>query len=131
MIKNINLKTEDSLFDPDKNYYLKSGKREAEFKRPITGNSPLYRVFLYLKGPDLPFVESVTYTLHPTFKERTLQIRRTFDNQFCKQTIWAWGIFEVPVVILFKGGHQIKIRHPLRYNHEFSKAEFLKKCNER
>ena len=60
----------DSIYDPD------AIVKEAKWRFQDTTN-PFYRVFLYLDGPALPFVESVVYLLHPTFADPT---RRVFPQ---------------------------------------------------
>lgn len=86
-----------ALRDPDQ---LDAGKvlyRELEGRR-------LYRVFLFLEGEGLPFVESVTYRLHPTFPRPEEQVTRSPANPRCKLEIWTWGTFQTVALIRDKRG---------------------------
>jgi transcription initiation factor IIF auxiliary subunit len=63
-------------------------------------------------GPaDLTKVESVEYTLHPTFPEpvRTVTTR---GNKF-KLTTGGWGTFPVYARVQLKNGEVVKLRHQL------------------
>jgi hypothetical protein len=67
-----------SCFDPDAKERT-IGVRE----QPDLPDVPLYRVFLFLAGRDLPYVEAATYVLHPTFPEPRRSVRRTPTNPGC------------------------------------------------
>lgn len=101
----------DSVFEPgttSKNTFFKeSGKRN------------LYKVWLYLEGMDLPYVESVTYFLHSSFPNPRTNIQRTPDNPNCSLIIWTWGIFTVKGTVVLKDGSKLDISHQLTYNISF------------
>ena len=82
-------------------------------------DTPLYRVFLYLDGDDLPFVKEATYHLHPTFQAPIQTVRRSIGNPKCKLQIWTWGLFVVQVVVLDSRGGQTTLQLELRYDEEF------------
>lgn len=82
------------------------------------GSKPTYKVWLYLFGNDVPYVESVTYTLHATFSEPVRTIRRTLANPNCQLVIWTWGLFEVKAAIRDKTGGLQEIRHNLTYGRQ-------------
>ena len=99
----------DSVFDPGVDDHVCLVKdRKSEL--------PRYRVFLYLRGPRLPFVRSVRYKLHPSFKRPNLSVRRSLSNPNCMATIWVWGLFEVDVTVVEKNGRKYTISHMLRYD---------------
>lgn len=112
------IRIRDSLCDPDA-----PGESKIFYRR--AGTRTLYRVFIYLEGPELPFVESVTYTLHPTFDEPVRTVRRTPQNPLCKLEIWTWGLFEVLGVVADRRGSRYTLKHQLQYGKEIdrSKAE--------
>ncbi|HKJ03192.1 MAG TPA: pYEATS domain-containing protein [Longimicrobiales bacterium] len=106
----------DSALDPD-------GVPSRETVQYRAGDPPLYRVFLYLDGNDLPYVEGVTYHLHETFPRPRREVRRTPSNPRCKLVLWTWGIFEVRAVIRDKRGSDHEVRHQLTYDRVFSSLD--------
>jgi len=111
------VQVEDSLFDPD------SSDRSALVKN-TKSDKPLYRVFLYLEGPGLPYVNAVTYVLHPTFDEPTRQVFRTSANPRCKLEMWTWGIFRVQAIVTDRQGAMVTLSHDLQYSKEFPGVKF-------
>ena len=101
-----NLEVKDSIFDPD------SPDRTAKWRNPDQ-EKPLYRVFLYLEGLRLPYVDSVTYVLHPTFQEPTRQIFRSASNPRCKLELWTWGLFRVQAIVTDRDGNVFNLTHEL------------------
>lgn len=116
MIDNqLDIDVKDSVFDPDlprsssSNIYFRIGKGDGK---------TYYKVWLYLEGNDLPYIDSVTYTLHESFREPNQTVRRTSSNPNCKFVIWTWGLFTVRATIIDKKGFTYKVRHELRYDNE-------------
>ena len=108
----------DSLIDPDSN------DRTARWRNPPNAK-PSYRVFLYLDGPGLAFVSSVTYLLHPTFPDPKRQVFRTTSNPRCKLEIWTWGLFDLVAVVATKEGNTFSLTHELQYDKEFKDVKFV------
>lgn len=108
----LSIELRDSVFDPDL-----PGNRVIRVRNP-SSEQPLYQVYLYLKGPDLPFVESVEYFLHPTFKQPRRTVFRTPSNPHCKLTTWAWGVFELEARVHDKRGTVQRLVHFLGYDRE-------------
>ena len=92
--------------------------------RNSNSEKPLYRVFLYLDGPGLPYVNAVTYVLHPTFKEPTRQVFRTPANPRCKLEMWTWGLFRVQAIVTDRQGNMFTLSHDLQYNSQFPEVKF-------
>ena len=113
-----NLEVKDSLLDPD------STDRTARWRNPDS-KEPLYRVFLYLEGLRLPYIDYATYELHPTFKEPTRKVFRTPSNPRCKLEIWTWGLFSVRVGVTDREGEVFWLTHDLQYAKDFSKVQFI------
>jgi transcription initiation factor IIF auxiliary subunit len=116
MRKQFDIKVKDSLIDPQA-----TTSRSAQYKD--RDKRPLYRVWLYLEGTDLPYVQSVMYKLHPTFPNPLLTIERTVSNPMCKTAIWTWGIFTVEATILTKTGETIAVSHRLTYGSEIEQKD--------
>lgn len=114
----IDLKIRDSVLDPE-------GRDRAILFRPLdpAKGTTLYRVFLYLDGPFLPYVESVTYRLHETFSDRNRTVHRTPRNPLCKLEIWTWSLFNVAAEIKDKRGQSFQLDHWLTYSREIEKSE--------
>ena len=116
MDSSIAIEVKDSAFDPDSTEkIIRVRNRESD--------RPLYRVFLYVDGPDLPFVEAVTYELHPTFASPVRRVGRTLSNPRCKLEIWTWGLFEVAVTVEDKRGRQYRLSHNLQYDRQFNERD--------
>jgi len=115
--RGLNVTVRDSLFDPDR-----SGENVAQIRRSTHGKS-LYRVFLYLDGPDLPFVRRVTYRLHETFDPNTRTMDRTVSNPRCKLDIWTWGVFTVRAVVEDKQGRTFAMSHHLEYGSHLNEPD--------
>lgn len=119
----LNITIKDSLFDPDRRF-----ERFVQVRR--TGESrPLYRVYLYLEGTDLPFIQRVTYELHPTFSPRTLTVDRSLSNPFCKIDIWTWGIFTVHADLEDRQGRTSRISHHLEYASDLRESDLQYKTS--
>jgi len=114
--RSLSLTVKDSLFDPD------SSERFAQFRKGPTGET-LYKVCIYLDGPDLPFVQDVVYNLHETFSPPTRRVSRSLTNPRCKLEIWTWGIFTITATIETKAGDQLTLTHGLGYGQEISSKE--------
>ena len=113
----MDIQVRDSLFDlqPDSD----PSQKTVTVRRAET---PLYKVWVYLDGRDLPFVESVTYTLHSTFPDPVRKVERTVANPKCALIIWTWGIFEVKASVRNKQGRRYDLRHRLTYDLELSRG---------
>lgn len=79
-----------------------------------------YKVWLYLEGPHLPYVKSVTYTLHRTFPNPVRTIARTPSNPTCALETWTWGLFDVPVEIEDKSGNRYQLVHSMSYSRDIT-----------
>jgi len=89
--------------------------------REIEGREQ-YQVQIFLAGQRVPFVEQVTYVLHPSFTPPIQEVRRTPSNPNCALVIWTWGIFEVRAVVQEKSGEKTELVHTLAYDKEFRRT---------
>lgn len=124
MENQLNIKVRDSVFDPDLPKTASSKVRAIKRKRELEGSDTTeygrtyYLLWLYLEGGDLPYLESVTYTLHESYKPPTQTVRRTPSNPHCKLAIWAWGLFDVKATLLDKKGFTYGVTHELTFAKE-------------
>ena len=75
-----------------------------------------WRWSLWIEGAaeDLDQIQSVTYSLHPTFPEpiRTVTDRASKFQLRCS----GWGIFRIPVKVRLKNGKTIELAHQLQFS---------------
>jgi hypothetical protein len=109
------LEIRTSCFDPE-SVTRRIRVREGE-------DSPLYQVFLFLSGRDLPYVEFVEYVLHASFREPLRKVRRISNNPLCKLAVWAWGEFAMHTLVFLKNGERLNIRHEFQFSSEVEKAK--------
>lgn len=106
----------DTAFDPH-SAPMSDDARVVLFKK--SGDRDFYKVWLYLDGPDVPFVQAVTYELHPSFRQRIHTVSRTAANQDCALIIWTWGTFEVKATVRTKSNGVTVLTHMLSYDRDF------------
>lgn len=115
---------EDSIIDP----YQSASKEEKElnacaYYKEKGDTKRLYKVWVYLKGSDLPFVKRVIYKLHPTFKKPLRVIEKTYENPSCALVLWTWGLFNIEAKVEFKDGRVVSVDHYLAYNNDFHRTD--------
>ena len=110
------LSIKDTAFDPDSN------DKVIYFRPTQDENQPLYKVWLYLDGPSLPFVKQVKYILHPTFADPERVVPRSIANPNCELVIWTWGIFTVRAEVEDKQGNHISLELYLTYGQQLQDA---------
>jgi len=86
----------------------------------------LFRVKIFLSGNDLPLVNTVRYYLHPSFRSREKLVARTPSNPNCELIIWAYGMFDLEVVVEDRSGYRFKINHRLSFGNELRTGDFRK-----
>ncbi len=95
------------------------GNRCREIPRKNSGEQALYEWEMYVKGGPAAddgsdFVESVEYTLHPTFSPSRVTV--TSEPGFILKRV-GWGVFKVGVCIRFKNGKgSLRTDHMLRFD---------------
>ena len=112
MDSTLKIRLKGSALDPD------SSERVIHQKRPDS-DQPLYRVYLYLEGHDLPYVRAVTYHLDPSFSKPVQRVSRSARNPRCKLRIWTWGLFLVTATVEDKKGRRHTFTHQLQYDKDF------------
>lgn len=117
-----NLYLQDSLFDPND---TKSMERNvATYKKfPGKDSKILYKVWVYLNGRDMPFVQSVKYHLHPSFQVSQYQIDKSYSNPNFSLVLWTWGIFNIKAEVTLITGEVLVLNHMLTYANKFNTDE--------
>ena len=109
----LNIEVRDTVFDPS----LPRSDDSPVHWRKDSGKLE-YKVWLYLEGNDLPYIQSVTYTLHQDFRNPNRTVSRSPANPNCQLVIWTPGLFTVKVTILDKKGFSYEVAHLLAYDQE-------------
>lgn len=99
----------DSVFDPETS-------EKTVFYYKGRDNKSRYKVWIYLEGVYLFYVDYVTYVLHPTFEKPIRKVQRTYSNANCNLIIWTWGVFEVDIKIKLKTGEIVSLTHRLSFD---------------
>lgn len=110
----------DTLFNPFNP--ASSLEKTATYKRykSIPNSKLLYKVWIFLDGDDLPFVESVRYHLHPTFPNPVQLVERTMKNYRCVLPTFIWGMFNVKAEIFLIDGKMLTINHFLTFGDQIA-----------
>jgi hypothetical protein len=78
-----------------------------------------WRIYIKAPTPAIDLIECVEYNLHPTFRTRLLRVCRdqAFDPEypFCPGVIRGWGVFNVPVKLIFKDRRLCYTDHMLEF----------------
>jgi len=114
----MNLEIRDTAVtrDPNGNGYIQA--------KTLKSGRTSYRVTVELVGDDIPFVESVTYVLHRTFKNNIKKVNRTLSNQNCSLSFYAWGTFTIYAEVETVSGEVIRISHNLRFDQDIINGEY-------
>lgn len=115
-MRDLNVWIADTPFDPN-------GRERVVYYRP-KNEKRYYKIFIYLTGPDMPFVKRVTYTLHPSFQVQHNSVQRSLSNPNCKLAVWVWGKFEVFASVEDKKGNIYKLSHYLHFDSYFNPKKF-------
>jgi len=115
----LKLEVKDTVFNPGLSREDPNNKVNVRQE----GDVYYYKVWLYLDGYDLPYVDSVTYTLDSSFSEPNQTVRRTLTNPNCQLTIWTWGLFTVVATIIDKKGYKYQVSHQLSYKEQLPPEE--------
>lgn len=114
------VEVKDSSFDPALALPRK-GKPPVSYR--MVGEREFYKVWIYLDGQGVSFVEDVTYELHPSFGERVHRAIRSPSNPSCSLIIWTWGTFDVRATIRDRKGRVYEAVHPLTYDQDWAKTD--------
>lgn len=103
----------DSVFDPSQ------PESEAKVRVREKDGRQYCQVWIFLEGPDLPYVDQVTYVLHEDIRPPSQTVARTPANTNCALSIWTPGPFLVKARIINKYGFSYSVEHSLTYQKQF------------
>lgn len=99
-------------------------EKKALYKKyPVPDSKLLYKVWIYLDGKDIPFVQSVHYHLHPSFRNPQNFIDKSLSNPNFALVIWTWGVFNVRAEVKLISGETLLLNHFLTYANEIISDE--------
>lgn len=113
----LDIEVRDTVFDPA----LPRSRAKIHWDKEEDGTT-IFEVYLYLSGYDVPYIDSVTYTLHESFDPPYRVVSRTPSNPNCKVAIWTWGLFLVKATIVDAKGFTFTLEHELTYDRELPPA---------
>lgn len=108
-----NIWIQDTAFDPE----LEGDQVHVQ---GYGSDKPMYKVWISLAGRDVPFVDTVTYRLHPTFSNPNKKVKRSLSNPNCTLIIWTWGIFNVRAKVNFTDGTTLSLNQTLTYGDQLN-----------
>lgn len=123
----LRLELRDSVFEPGTATLLESRASSRSALPTIlydesVPDRPRYKVWLYVDGPDLPYVQNVIYTLHHTFPDPVRSVPRSASNPYCALAIWTWGLFDVVAQVEDKSGGLHMLEHTMRYDQDLKRS---------
>lgn len=84
------------------------------------GTKYLFRSRIYVTGTDVDKIREVRYLLHPTFAD---PIRVATDRQKGFEIlIWAWGEFDIDIVVLTHDKDEHHFTHQFRFRDQLEVA---------
>ena len=106
--------------DPQVRVKLLKRKGKVPFRKFHKNGAEHFNIRLYVEG-GLSNLESVTYELHPTFRNPVRTVPST--TQGFSLDIWTWGEFDVAVTFLFADGHTSSTVYKLEYSDQLPAQE--------
>lgn len=122
MERQLKVVVKDSLFDPN---LPPSQDKQVHYWRKSGEELALYKVWLYLEGEALPYVQTATYRLDRTIFADSWErrVERSLTNPNCQLVIWTWRAFGVEVVIEDATGAVFALQYSLSFAQQLEQAE--------
>ncbi len=94
---------------------IKDREGRIKYRKFSENGREHFHIGIWLDGTnaELDSIETVSYTLHPTFPDR-VRASSDRDNKFAI-SIWTWGVFTIEVEVAYKGD-----RAPSTFNYNMS-----------
>jgi hypothetical protein len=81
----------------------------------------VFKIRVYVTGPDLYKVKSVKYSLHQTF-EKPEHISTDASSNF-EMIMWSWGRFVMPITITTLDGNEYEYMYPFTFRAQLEDAQ--------
>lgn len=95
-------------------------KRCVYYTRDKEGHQ-VFKIRVYITGPDLHRIKSVKYSLHPTF-ENPEHISTDASRNF-EMILWAWGRFVMPIIVTTMDGNEYEYMYPFTFRAQLEEAQ--------
>lgn len=81
----------------------------------------VFKIRVYITGPDLARISSVKYSLHETFEDPE-HLSTDASNNF-EMILWAWGRFAMPITITTNDGNEFEYMYPFTFRSQLENAQ--------
>jgi hypothetical protein len=81
----------------------------------------VFKIRIYITGPDLGKIKSVKYSLHQTF-ENPEHMSTDASSNF-EMIIWSWGRFVMPITITTIDGNEYEYMYPFTFRAQLEDAQ--------
>lgn len=81
----------------------------------------VFKIRVYVTGPDLYKIKSVKYSLHQTF-EKPEHISTDASSNF-EMILWSWGRFVMPVTVTTIDGNEYEYMYPFTFRAQLEDAQ--------
>ena len=95
-------------------------KRCVYYTRNDEGRQ-VFKIRIYVIGPDLDKIRSVKYSLHETF-ENPDHISTDASKNF-EMTLWAWGRSPMPITVTTKDGNEYRYMYSFTFRSQLEEAQ--------
>jgi hypothetical protein len=95
-------------------------KRCVYYTRDKEGQQ-VFKIRVYITGPDLDRVKSVKYSLHQTF-DHPEHLSTDPTNGF-EMILWSWGRFVMPIIVTTLDGNEYEFMYPFTFRAQLEDAQ--------
>ncbi|MBN1235353.1 MAG: hypothetical protein JW999_04800 [Methanotrichaceae archaeon] len=95
-------------------------KRCVYYTRDNEGHQ-VFKIRIYVIGPDLHKIKSVKYSLHQTF-EKPEHISTDATRSF-EMIMWSWGRFVMPITVTTMDGNEYEYMYPFTFRTQLEDAQ--------
>ncbi|VVB72134.1 Transglutaminase-like superfamily protein [uncultured archaeon] len=95
-------------------------KRCVYYTRNDEGHQ-VFKIRVYITGPDFYKIKSVKYSLHQTF-ENPEHLSTDASNNF-EMILWSWGRFVMPITVTTMDGNEYEYMYPFTFRAQLEDAQ--------
>jgi len=86
-----------------------------------TEGHQVFKIRVYITGPDIARIKSVKYSLHQTF-EKPEHISTDASSNF-DMILWSWGRFVMPITVTTMDGNEYEYMYPFTFRAQLEDAQ--------
>ncbi len=95
-------------------------KRCVYYTRDTEGHQ-VFKIRVYITGPDIARIKSVKYSLHQTF-QKPEHISTDASSNF-EMILWSWGRFVMPITVTTMDGNEYEYMYPFTFRAQLEDAQ--------